>query len=111
LGLNAAAKGMGLAGKVEGMDGSQAPLLWQQGEYDKVLTYVTQDGITTLDLAAAITERGQIRWQTRKGKPNRVTIPSWHTVTEALTLPLPDNAWLRNPMTRARFTSWMDNQS
>ena len=33
LGLDTAAKGMGLAGKVEGMDGAQAPILWQQGQY------------------------------------------------------------------------------
>jgi hypothetical protein len=111
LGLNAAAKGMGLAGKVEGMDGSQAPLLWQQREYDKVLTYVTQDVVTTLELAAAVTARGQIRWQTRTGKPNRVTIPRWLTVTEALALPLPNTAWIRKPMTRQRFCAWLEQQN
>jgi hypothetical protein len=111
LGLNAAAKGMGLAGKVEGMDGSQAPLLWQQGAYDKVLTYVTQDVITTLELAAAVATRSQIRWRTRKGKPNRVTISHWLTVTEALALPLPSATWLRKPMPRERFTSWMEHPS
>ncbi len=107
LGLDTAAKGMGLAGKVEGMDGSQAPRLWQMGEYDKVLTYVTQDVVTTLELAEAVAGRGQIRWRTRAGKPNRVLIAHWLPVNEALNLPLPDTAWIRKPMTRDRFTGWM----
>ena len=108
LGLDAAAKGMDLAGKTEGMDGSQAPLLWQQGEYAKVLEYVTQDVVTTLTLAEASAARGQVRWRTRSGKPNRVTIQQWLPVHEALLLPLPNTTWLRTPMTRARFTGWMD---
>ena len=111
LGLNAAAKGMGLAGKPEGMDGSQAPIRWQQGEYETVLAYVAQDVLTTLDLAAAVEARGQIRWITRTGKPNRVTIRQWKRVTEALELPLPDPKWIRRPMTRERFTSWMEKQA
>jgi hypothetical protein len=108
LGLDTAAKGMGLAGKVEGMDGSQAPMLWQTGEFDKVLGYVTQDVITTLDVAKQVAARGQIRWRTRAGKANRVAIAHWLTVSNALVLPLPDSAWIRKPMTRQRFTAWMD---
>ena len=108
LGLDTAAKGMGLAGKPEGMDGAQAPLLWQQADYEKVLDYVTQDVITTLEVAEAIAARGQIRWRTRAGKPSRVAIPIWLTVNEALKLPVPDNSWMREPMTRARFTGWME---
>jgi hypothetical protein len=107
LGLDTAAKGMGLAGKTEGMDGSQAPMLWQAGQFETVLGYVTQDVITTLELAEAVAERNQIRWRTRAGKPNRVTIGQWLPVHEALNLPLPDTAWIRKPMTRDRFTGWM----
>jgi hypothetical protein len=111
LGLNTAAKGMELPGKVEGMNGSQAPLLWQQGQYDKVLEYVAQDVITTLDVALAVEARSQLRWNTRGGKPNRVAIPKWLTVTEALALPLPTHKWVRKPMLRERFTSWMTAQA
>ena len=111
LGLNTAAKGMGLAGKTEGMDGSQAPLLWQQGDYDNVLAYVTQDVVTTLSLAEEVAARKQIRWLARGGKPNKVNIAKWLPVHEALTLPLPDNKWLRKPMTRERFTGWMERTS
>jgi hypothetical protein len=110
LGLDTAAKGMGLAGKTEGMDGSQAPILWQQQEYDKVLAYVTQDVVTTLNLGEEVATRGQIRWRTRTGKPNRVTIPQWLTVRDALALPLPKNDWIRKPMTREHFTAWMEPQ-
>jgi hypothetical protein len=109
LGLDAAAKGMGLAGKPEGMDGSQAPILWQSGAHDKVLEYVAQDVVTTLTLAEAVATRRQIRWRTRRGKPNRVAIAEWLRVSDALLLPLPDTSWMRQPMTRARFTGWMEN--
>lgn len=108
LGLDAAAKGMGLAGKLEGMDGAQAPILWQQAQFAKVLEYVTQDAITTLNLAEAVVERKRIRWQTRGGKPNRISIPKWLTVVDALKLPLPNTSWMRKPLTRAGFTAWMD---
>lgn len=107
LGLDTAAKGMGLLGKPEGMDGSQAPTLWQSGEYNKVLAYVAQDVISTLDLCEAVIARGQIRWRTRAGKPNRVTIGNWISVSEAAKLPLPDNSWIRRPLTRDRFLGWM----
>jgi hypothetical protein len=108
LGLDSAAKGMGLAGKSEGMDGAQAPLFWQQGKFEEVLSYVAQDVKTTLELCEAVTARHQIRWRTRGGKANRVKIAAWLPVHEALALPLPDNNWLRHPMTRDRFTGWME---
>lgn len=108
IGLDAAATGMGLAGKLDGMDGSQAPLLWQQQQYDKVLEYVAQDVVMTLQLAHEVSKRRQIRWRTRTGKPNRVAIAQWLNVTSSLALPLPDNSWIRTPMTRERFTGWME---
>ena len=43
LGLDKAARGMGLPGKTAGMDGSMAPLLWKNREFQKVLDYVAQD--------------------------------------------------------------------
>ena len=48
--LNAAAKGMGLAGKPEGMSGAMAPVLWAEGKREEVLRYVAQDARTTLEL-------------------------------------------------------------
>jgi len=53
VGLDAAARGMGLAGKLKGMTGELAPVLWARGEREKVLRYVAQDVRTTLELATA----------------------------------------------------------
>jgi hypothetical protein len=44
---------MGLAGKLEGMSGEMAPVLWAQGKREEVLRYVAQDVKTTLALATA----------------------------------------------------------
>ena len=47
LGLDTAAKGMGLPGKTPGMSGDKAPLYWAQGRRKEVLEYVAQDVRTT----------------------------------------------------------------
>ena len=49
--LNAAAKGMNLPGKPEGMNGAMAPVLWAEGKRETVLEYVAQDVRTTAELA------------------------------------------------------------
>ena len=53
VGLDAAARGMGLAGKTKGMTGELAPVLWAQGKREEVLRYVSQDVRTTMELATA----------------------------------------------------------
>jgi predicted PolB exonuclease-like 3'-5' exonuclease len=53
VGLDAAARGMNLAGKPEGMSGAVAPVLWAEGRREEVLAYVAQDVRTTLELARA----------------------------------------------------------
>ena len=45
--LNAAAHGMGLEGKPEGMNGRLAPALWAEGKREEVLRYVAHDARTT----------------------------------------------------------------
>ncbi len=107
-GLNTAAKGMGLPGKTEGMDGALAPELWQRGEYGKVLQYVAQDALMTLLLAQAVQACGHLRWTSQSGKPRTVRVPTWLTVTEALEFPLPNTAWMKEPWTREKFVGWMD---
>ena len=47
--LDAAAKGMGLAGKP--MNGADAPKLWAEGKRQEVLEYVGQDVRTTMEVA------------------------------------------------------------
>ncbi len=109
VGLDRSAKGMGLAGKPQGMDGALAPHLWAEGQHQQVLDYVAQDVRTTLTLAHTCEERGHLRWITRRGSGKKMALPSgWLTVREALALPVPDTSWMSNPWPRSKFTSWME---
>lgn len=118
LSLQAALEGAGLAGKmkrvqlsdgrwVEDMDGSQAPLLWEQGEQEAVLAYLEQDVRQQLALAERVQARGEIRWTSRRGKPQAVAFDKLLTVKECFTLPEPDTSWMRDPPSREQFTAWM----
>ena len=107
--LDKAAKGMGLPGKPEGIDGALAPLLWADGKRQIVLDYVAQDVRTTLDLAQVCAERKRLHWITRKGTIRGMPLrKGWLTVREAFSLPEPDTSWMRNPMPRSTFADWMD---
>lgn len=108
LGLDKAAKGMGLPGKTAGMSGDQAPVLWQAGRRAEVLEYVSQDVQTTLDLALQVEQARQLRWISNSGRPQVLPLPrGWLRVREAMQLPEPDNAWMRNPLRREDFVAWM----
>ena len=108
LGLDKAAKGMGLPGKPHGMSGELAPRLWKEGRFRDVLEYVRQDVQTIVDLATVIDRQRQLRWISNKGNPQSLSIPSgWLTVQEALKLPIPDTSWMSNPWPRSKFTKWL----
>jgi hypothetical protein len=107
LGMNAAAQGMGLHGKTDGMSGARAPQLWANGCYAEVLAYVAQDARTTLQVAHAVAREGNVRWTSRRGRPCTVPIARWLTVADAHRLPLPDIAWMSAPWPRTKFTAWM----
>ena len=108
LSLDAAAKGMGIRGKLEGMSGQLAPEMWERGEYDRVLEYVEQDARSTLELAYAVERAGRLRWISRRGKPCDMRLPNgWLTVDEALKLPYPDTTWMTDPVKRNSFVDWM----
>ena len=77
VGLDAAARGMELAGKSKGMSGVLAPVLWAEGRREEVLEYVAQDVRTTLEsgnglrsLRHASLDRPQrqaaVRWHCQK---------------------------------------------
>lgn len=109
LGLDKAAKGMGLKGKPPGVTGEMAPRMWAEGKYQQVLDYVQQDVSTLLELAHAIDLERQLRWVSNSGRPQRLSLPSgWLTVKESLNLPLPDTSWMSNPWPRSKFTKWLD---
>ena len=108
VGLDAAAWGMGLAGKLEGMTGELAPVLWAEGRREEVLRYVSQDVRCTLDLARICETCGELRWVSRSGRVRCMPLgEGWLTVGEALGLPLPDTSWMSEPWPRERFTEWM----
>ncbi len=107
LGMDAAAKGIGLHGKTDGVRGTDAPALWAAGEYATVLAYVAQDVRTTLQVAQAVERDGNVCWTSRRGRPCTVPVARWLTVDEAHRLPLPDTSWLDAPWPRSKFTAWM----
>jgi hypothetical protein len=108
VGLDAAARGMGLAGKLEGIKGADAPVLWAQGKREEVLKYVAQDVRTTMEMATASEARGELRWVARSGKRREMALPDgWLAVSEAGKLPLPDTSWMDDPWPRKKFTGWM----
>jgi RNase_H superfamily len=109
LSLDAAAKGMGLTGKLAGMSAEQAPINWAAGKHQQVLDYLIQDVRTTLDLAAQVEQRHQLTWITRRGSLSRANLPNgWLNVEQALQLPEPNDAWTSNKWSRSRFTAWLD---
>ena len=109
LGLDKAAKGMGLQGKPPGISGEMAPRMWAEGQYQQVLDYVQQDVRTLLELAHAIDLERQLRWVSNSGRPQRLPLQSgWLTVREAQNLPLADTSWMSNPWSRSKFTKWLD---
>jgi hypothetical protein len=109
--LDGAAKGMGLAGKTEGMSGAMAPVLWAEGKREEVLQYVAQDVRTTAQVATACEATGQFRWIARSGKLRSMALPEgWLTVDKAEQLPEPDTSWMADPWPRSKFTAWMRNE-
>jgi hypothetical protein len=105
LGLNAAAKGMGLPGKPEGMDGAKAPKLWPTDPH-RVMAYCSLDAKNTLALAEAVEAAGRLNWTARSGRPNSWDCSKWLTVKEAMALPEPDTAWMSAPWARSKFYDW-----
>lgn len=109
LALDTAARGMGLAGKTEGMTGGQAPLLWRQGRQQKVLEYVAQDVRTTLEVALAVESAGCLRWTTKTGRPAVLALPhGLIPASQAACLPEPDTSWMSTPIRRSSYTSWLE---
>jgi len=106
--LNAAAHGMGLRGKPEGMNGAKAPILWAEGKRHEVLAYVTQDVQTTLDVALACEGCGNLSWIAKSGNLRTMRLPDgWLSVDQAEKLPQPNTSWMSDPWQRATFTEWM----
>ena len=109
--LDKAAQGMGLPGKPKGISGIQAPVMWLEGQHQKVLDYVAQDVRITLQLAEACEQGGSFEWITRKGSKRDMPLGrGWLTVEKALKLPSPDTSWMSSPLSRKEFTGWLSEK-
>ncbi len=116
IGLDAAAKGLGLGGKPEGMSGALAPELWAQGweAQEQVLEYVRGDARTLADVHDRLLRARALWWTTKAGKrAARPWVPClkgderFLTVEEALQIPEPEgNDWFQ-PWDRQRFCAWL----
>jgi len=106
--LDKAARGMGLRGKTEGMEGALAPKLWRQGEYARVLGYLEQDARVTLSLAKQCDLENEVRWTSNTGRSRVCKLKGgWLPVDEALKLEEPDTSWMSTPWPRSKFTGWL----
>lgn len=121
LGLDTAAKGMGVAGKkkavrlndgsvMDDMNGALAPVLWQRGEHHAVIEYLKEDVRVTLELAYEIADKGFVSWTARSGRRNTIQIPELLTVGQCLErwrdCP-PDNGWMTDPPDLEQMLAWM----
>lgn len=107
-GLDTLARGAGLTGKPEGVDGARAPQMWLDGRYHEVLDYCAADVEMTLGLAEAGEGQGCVRWLAKSGKEDGIDlVDGWLTVGQAMRLPEPDNSWMSNPWPRSKFIGWL----
>lgn len=108
LGLDAIAKGYGHSGKTEGMDGALAAELWEAGEYKRVLNYQADDAVLTFDCAISLAQSGEIRWNSKTGKPNLIDVHGFPTVLECLQWPDPEiPKWMTTPTRKEDAIKWL----
>ena len=108
VGLDAAARGMGLRREARGHERRGRSRAVGGGEAGRGLRYVAQDVQTTLDLATAL----RSLWRASLGRPQRQGAVDGFAEgmadgSEALELPLPDTSWMSDPWSREKFTGWM----
>ena len=106
--LKSAAAGLGLPGRLSGVEGVDAPTLWAAGQTDLVIQYVAQDVRTTLAVARESERRRGFAWRTSRGTTSHMPLPrGWLSVEAARQLPLPDTSWMGDPPSRRDFTAWL----
>ena len=134
--LDVAAKGLGLTGKLAGMSGALAPVLWTKPDRELTseellaihelrvepgtvearrlcLEYVKQDAVTTQQVYVELLKQGSLGWITRTGKWARTPWTPFifsdrvYTCKEANETDLPDTKWMTfDPPTRESAIGW-----
>jgi len=118
LSLQAALLGAGLKGKrksvtlsngsiLDEMGGAKAPKMWQDGEYDAVLSYLKDDVVELINLVKVIGNVKEIRWTSKNRNPMSIPISNFPTVIECFNIPEPDISWMTDPPTRKQFVEWI----
>ena len=109
--LDAVAREMGLSGKLDGVCGEDAPLMWAEDRkaQDTVLNYVGQDAYLTAELYRCVLDQQVLRWSTRSGRPKHCRWENGYVpnVSASLQLPEPDMSWMVDPPSRAGFCAWI----
>lgn len=105
-GLDAMARGIGLTGKPDGMDGAAAPLLWAEGKSEEVITYLRNDLSMTLAVARYAEATGEIRWLSRNDKSMIVNIGRLDDVATCNRYRHPNTSWMDNPRKREDHIAW-----
>jgi hypothetical protein len=108
IGLDRAAKAMGLPGKPSTVPAESVPQFWADGRTDEVLDYVSQDVRNTLGLVETCEQSRSLRWMAHSGNIRELKLRSgWLTVDDAMRLPEPDTSWMNDPWPRSKFTGWL----
>ena len=135
VGLQKAAEGLGVTGKLEGMHGSLAPLMWNaefpilspndaaeisamglsrgsREAQDLCIEYVVQDAKATYDVYKSLVVKGAFYWTTRSGHRSKYPwVPRKKynrilTCEEANTTPEPNTSWMDEPRSRSEYVGW-----
>jgi len=118
LGMAAIAEGLGLTGKLEGMDGLKAVERWATcSELDRytVLGYVKQDAVTTYQMHKELLNQRHLFWVTKR---NTISRKPWRplfikgkrmlTAWEAIHLSSPDVSWMDEPWDPKTYYDWLE---
>jgi hypothetical protein len=106
VGLDRAARAVG-SGKINGLTGSDAPRLWDAGQYRRVLEYGAQDVRALAAIYTGASHSNALQWINSRGRLSRAPGPLL-PVREAYKLPAPDTSWMsRRPWPRTKFVGWM----
>jgi len=111
IGLESAATGLGFGGKMAGMSGAFAPQLWASHMLKdrlRVLRYVHQDAVSTLEVFEQSSDLQRIPWIARSGKPNIFYFKEWLPVKDCLNIQKPDTSWMDNPIIREDLYAWTE---